>query len=145
MEDKSVIINRGQSVSRQSNFELLRIVCMIFIIGIHMTTQTKMDTYTASDGIAYYYCLFIGSAGRLVCNTFVMIGAWFLVDSAFKPERIVKLWLEIFFYSVVITIICLGIGCNDANITTLVQAFFPIFGRPVWFGAEYLCLLMLVP
>lgn len=130
---------------RQSNFELLRILCMVLIVGFHMIGQTKMDGCGPEDGIAYYYCIFMGSAGRLVCNTFVMIGAWFLVDSKFRPERVVNLWLEIFIYSVTITVICLGIGCEDAGIVTLVQAFFPIFGRPVWFGAEYICLLLLTP
>lgn len=130
---------------RQSNFELLRILCMVLIVGFHITGQTGMDGCGLGDGIAYYYCIFIGSAGRLVCNTFVMIGAWFLADSKFRSERIVNLWLEIFVYSVAITIICLGIGCEEAGIVTLIQSFFPIFGRPVWFGAEYICLLLMTP
>lgn len=130
---------------RQSNFELLRIVCMVLIVGIHITGQTNMDEYVVRDGISYYYCVLIGSAGRLVCNTFVMIGAWFLVDSKPKPEKAINLWLEIFFYSVAITLMCLITGCGDANIITFVQACFPVFGRPVWFGAEYICLLLLTP
>lgn len=130
---------------RQSNFELLRIICMFLIVGFHITGQTQMNEYGIKDGSVYYYCIFIGSAGRLVCNTFVMIGAWFLVDSKFKADRVVNLWMEIFFYSVIITVICIGIGCENANIITLVQAFFPVFGRPVWFGAEYICLLLLTP
>lgn len=130
---------------RQSNFELLRILCMILIVGIHITTQTAMNGLGIKDGLSYYYATFIGSAGRFVCNTFVIVGAWFLVDSPFKSERIVNLWLEIFVYTVPITLICLLIGCENANLTTLVQAFFPVFGRPVWFGAEYICLLLLTP
>lgn len=130
---------------RQSNFELLRILCMLLIIGIHITTQTAMDGIKINDGINYYYVTLIGSAGRLVCNTFVIIGAWFLVDSDFKPERVVSLWLEIFLYAVPITIACLFVGCENASLTTLIQAFFPVFGRPVWFGAEYICLLLLTP
>lgn len=130
---------------RQSNFELLRILCMVLIVGIHITTQTAMDGLGIKDGISYYYVTFIGSAGRLVCNTFVIIGAWFLVDSDFKPGRVVSLWLEILLYAVPITIICLLIGCENASLTTLIQAFFPVFGRPVWFGAEYICLLLLTP
>lgn len=130
---------------RQSNFELLRILCMILIVGIHITTQTEMGGLDISDGISYYYVTMIGSAGRFVCNTFVIIGAWFLVDSDFKPNRAVNLWLEIFMYALPITIICLLIGCENASITTLIQAFFPVFGRPVWFGAEYICLLFLTP
>lgn len=130
---------------RQSNFELLRILCMFLIVGLHIVRQTKMDGYMPQDGINYYYCVLIGSAGRLVCNTFVMIGAWFLVDSRFKPERAVNLWLEILLYSATITAVCFVTGYGNATITKLVQACFPVFGRPVWFGAEYICLLLLTP
>jgi len=140
-----MMIGGNLMVKRQSNFELLRILCMFFIIGIHILSQTKLGSLKPNDGISYYYVTFLGSAGRFVCNTFVMIGAWFLVDAEFKATRVINLWLEIFIYSVIITIICMFIGCEQANFTTLVQAFFPVFGRPVWFGAEYICLLLLTP
>ncbi len=130
---------------RKSNFELLRIVCMFFILGVHIVTQTSMNNIGPESGIVYYYIVFLESAGRLVCNTFVMIGAWFLVDSDFKAMRVLNLWLEIFLYSVGITILCSVVGPKTVTITQLIQSFFPIFGRPVWFGAEYICLLMLTP
>ncbi len=41
--------------------------------------------------------------------------------------------------------VCLGLRIPEANIVTLVQAFLPIMGRPVWFAAEYLCMLLLAP
>jgi hypothetical protein len=87
----------------------------------------------------------MGSAGRLAINCFVMIGAYFLVDSEFKAERVVNLWLQVFVYCGLITLICLFTGKGDVNIVNLVQAFLPVFGRPVWFGAEYICLLILSP
>ncbi len=61
------------SEKRQSNFELLRILCMVLIVGYHITGQTRMNVRGIGDGIEYYYSILIGSAGRLVCNTFVMI------------------------------------------------------------------------
>jgi hypothetical protein len=74
-----------------------------------------------------------------------MIGAYFLVDSKFKAERVVNLWLQIFTYCGIITLLCLFAGKGDVNIVNLVQSFLPVFGRPVWFGAEYICLLILSP
>lgn len=136
---------KEKKMLRQSNYELLRTVCMIFIVGIHFTTQTAIGTFSLSNGIDYYYAVLIGTAGRFACNTFVIIGAWFLVDKEFKASRILNLWIEIFLYSVSITIVCMILKFENANIITLIQAFFPIMGRPVWFGAEYICLLLLTP
>lgn len=131
---------------RDSRYELLRIVCMIFIIGFHMGVQTSVNSLSIEDGaIEYLVIIFLSSGGRFVCNTFVIIGAWFLTDSIFKAQRVLDLWIEILTYSVTITGICLLIIPEYVNRTLLIQACLPILGRPVWFGAEYICLLLLTP
>ena len=130
---------------RKSNFELLRIITMIIIICGHICAQTAVGELKPSDGINYYFMMFVGNGGRLVINCFVMIGAYFLSDTGFKARRVIDLWLEIFFYSVIIEAICYIFKIGDYNITWLVQSFFPIMGRPVWFGAEYICMLLLSP
>lgn len=135
----------GKQDIRQSNMELLRIICMAIIIVFHILTQTKAGSLSIETGINYILVIISGFGGRLVCNCFVMIGAWFLTESNFKAERILKLWLEVYFYAVLITILCMILNVGNANIVTLVQAFFPIYGRPVWFAAEYMCMLILSP
>lgn len=130
---------------RQSNFELLRIVCMISIMVYHIWVQTDAEKLQSGDGAAYFFFVFFGYGGRLVCNCFVMIGAWFLCDAKFKAERIVNLWMQVLFYTTSITIVCALLKVPDATITALGQSFLPIMGRPVWFAAEYLCMLLLTP
>ncbi|MGN1167781.1 MAG: acyltransferase family protein [Lachnospiraceae bacterium] len=130
---------------RQSNLELLRIFCMISIIVGHILTQTQAGNLHVQDGFNYFLIMFLGNGLRLVINCFVMIGAWFLVDTDFKATRVVNLWLEIFFYSVILSTICLVFQIGDASLVWEVQAFFPIMGRPIWFGAEYICMLFLSP
>lgn len=132
-------------MKRNSNLELLRIICMICIIFIHIFTQTSLYNVKIGDGVNYYFALLLCMAGRLVINCFVMIGAWFLTDKAFKAERVINLWLEIFFYCGGITLICIIKRVEGVSIINGIQAFFPVFGRPVWFGAEYICLLLLTP
>ena len=141
----AVMCKTKRANARQSNFELLRIVCMISIVVFHIFTQTDAGKLQLEDGIPYLFFVFLGYGGRLVCNCFVMIGAWFLCDSEFKPERVVNLWMQVFFYAVGITTICTIMKVPEVTLITFVQAFWPIMGRPVWFAAEYLCLLMLSP
>lgn len=132
-------------ISRQSNFEALRIIGMIAITVLHMWGQTEVFYLTVSDGVPYFFCLFFGFGGRLACNCFVMIGAWFLCDTAFKAERVIKLWLQVLFYAVTISVACVLLQFPYASFVRLVQAFFPIMGRPGWFPAEYMLLLLLSP
>lgn len=130
---------------RQSNFELLRIVCMISIVTYHIYTQTDVGGMGLEDGVPYVILIFVGYGGRLACNCFVMIGAYFLCDTDFRPQRIVNLWLQVFFYTLSITVICFLLKIPGTNIVLLVQSFLPIMGRPVWFAAEYICMLMFTP
>ena len=132
-------------LSRQSNFEILRILCMISIMVLHIWTQTEAFDLKPDAGWSYFFFVLFGYGGRLVCNCFVMVGAWFLCDTEFKAKRIVKLWLQVFFYAVMITVICTVLKFPDANLVRLVQAFLPIMGRPVWFPAEYILLLIVSP
>lgn len=137
--------SESERVSRQSNFEALRIVCIISIVVLHIWTQTEAINLKPDAGWPYFLFVLFGYGGRLVCNCFVMIGAWFLCDTEFKSERVVKLWMQIFFYAVTITVICTLLKFPDADLVRLIQAFLPIMGRPVWFPAEYILLLMLSP
>jgi uncharacterized membrane protein SirB2 len=125
--------------------ELLRVLCVISIIAGHVLYQTDAGELQYTDGFDYYFLLFVSNGVRLVINCFVMIGAWFLVDIKFQAKRIVNLWLEIFFYSVILDSVCLIFGVGDPSIVWEVQAFFPIMGRPIWFGAEYICMLFISP
>lgn len=130
---------------RQSNFELLRILCMVSIIAGHVLTQTDAARLCPTDGIDYFLLLFLSNGLWLMINCFVMTGAWFLVDVKFQAKRVVNLWLEILFYSVILDSFCLIANVGDASIIWEIQAFFPIMGRPIWFGAEYICMLLLSP
>ncbi len=97
---KGIVVNMSEIKRikvRQSNFELLRIVCMISILMFHIYTQTDAGKLEIMDGISYLFLVFVGYGGRLSCNCFVMIGAWFLCDLKFKPQRVVNLWLQVFF------------------------------------------------
>ena len=63
MKMKTYLMSRSERVAdlekRQSNFELLRIVCMLLIMGLHITRQTKMGDYLIGDGVDYYYSILL--------------------------------------------------------------------------------------
>ena len=68
--------------TRSSNLELLRILCMLLIIGDHLTGQSGIADYTTLPS-SFAFCL-IGCGSRIACNVFVLIGAW-CVSSRIRP------------------------------------------------------------
>lgn len=127
---------------RQSNYELLRIICMFFIIVHHCVVHGGIlsSAYTTNKIIAG---LFV-SVGKICFIVFIAISMWFLVDSEFKFSKFMKLWIEVFFYSLSLTIIT-GIMTDTLTIQNFLGALFPIAGNSHGFASAYLMFYLLLP
>ena len=68
--------------TRSSNLELLRILCMLLIIGDHLTGQSGIADYTTLPS-SFAFCL-IGCGSRIACSVFVLIGGS-CVSSRIRP------------------------------------------------------------
>lgn len=128
--------------TRSSNLELLRILCMLLIIGDHLTGQSGIADYTTLPS-SFAFCL-IGCGSRIACNVFVLIGAWFLCEQPYKTRRPLSLWLSLWLYTVPVTLLCKLAGL-DVSWGALRWAAFPASTRQLWFISDYLLLLLCVP
>lgn len=128
---------------RQSNFELLRMISMFLIVSTHLTNQSSI---ASSDIYGYnrLFTEFISSGGRICVNLFLMIGTWFLVDAEFSARRILKLYSELWFYCVGITVVLIAIG-KRVSVKGMVYALFPWIRGTCWFVPIYIELLLVAP
>lgn len=128
--------------TRSSNLELLRILCMLLIIGDHLTGQSGIADYTTLPS-SFAFCL-IGCGSRIACSVFVLIGGWFLCEQPYKTRRPLSLWLSLWLYTVPVTLLCKLAGL-DVSLGALRWAAFPASTRQLWFISDYLLLLLCVP
>ena len=128
--------------TRSSNLELLRILCMLLIIGDHLTGQSGIADYTTLPS-SFAFCL-IGCGSRIACSVFVLIGGWFLCEQPYKTRRPLSLWLSLWLYTVPLTLLCKLAGL-DVSWGALRWAAFPASTRQLWFISDYLLLLLCVP
>ena len=127
---------------RSSNLELLRILCMLLIIGDHLTGQGGIADYTTLPS-SFAFCL-IGCGSRIACSVFILIGGWFLCEQPYKTRRPLSLWLSLWLYTVPVTLLCRLTGL-DVSLGALRWAAFPASTRQLWFISDYLLLLLCVP
>ena len=128
--------------ARSSNLELLRILCMLLIIGDHLTGQGGIADYTTLPS-SFAFCL-IGCGSRIACSVFILIGGWFLCEQQYKTRRPLSLWLSLWLYTVPVTLLC-RVGGLDVSLGALRWAAFPASTRQLWFISDYLLLLLCVP
>lgn len=86
---------------RSSNFELLRIFCMLSIVAVHYVWHGGSAASGSNIAAAY----FLGNFAQIGVACFVLIGAWFLIDKEFSITRIFNLSKQITFYSLSIALL----------------------------------------
>lgn len=128
---------------RNSNIELLRIFSMFAIICGHFVGQSGDITF--NNSVNDFLLIFISSGSRIAVNVFLLVGVWFMVDTKFSSKRILKLYLQVFFYTSIITIIMLIVTKANLPVKETVYGFIPFLGRCVWFASAYIFLLLFKP
>lgn len=136
-------------VKRQANFELLRIVAMMMIIVLHYLNKGEMLTAYATDRSAVNYAAHLTEAFCIVAvNCYVLLSGYFLVESAWKPGRVVSLAAQILFYSVLIPVIliCAGvISAGELSVYDWLNFVLPVETEHYWFATAYLVMYVLAP
>lgn len=131
----------GEKKVRSSNLEVLRIICILFIIGDHFTGQAGLAE-CGSYVVAFFYCAII-SLSRVACSVFVIISAWFSTDQSFKFKKIIHIWLTVIMYTVPLMLYLYFSGHIERN--QLIVAFFPVEKSPLWFAGYFIVLLLFMP
>lgn len=130
---------------RDSKFEILRILCMILIIMHHFSYHSGfiLDSSVSVLNKVTVNVFLIG--GKIGVNIFLIISGYFLINKDFKPSRLIKLALEIFFYSSIIYLLFLITGQIEFSFESLVHNFFPILTLRYWFITPYFIVYLLSP
>lgn len=122
---------------RESNFELCRLVCMLYIVVYHLIIHVPV----------VYETTIWGRPLRTLCHigviVFVMISGYFGITR--KWIGLLKLALSVSFYNLLgLAIACLCYG-QSFELKSLFSVFFPITHGNYWFITSYAVLFLLSP
>lgn len=85
---------------RNSNIEFLRIIAMLMVVTLHMLNFGGLLEKSNTTTLKGFLIWFLESLCFVAVDCYVLIGSYFLSDSKFKIKRIIKLWVQTFFYSI---------------------------------------------
>lgn len=133
-------------VKRYSNIELLRIILMIMIISLHYMNGGMGGALKESTGVNYYMVRFVESLFIMAVNGFIIITGYCSINKQMiNINKIVKLFLELIIYNVIIQIILVLIGQIQFTIKDFIKNFIPIWHNSYWFFKIYIVLYLLIP
>ncbi len=129
-----------EAEKRNSNVELLRIISMIMIIAHHYAYHGGFD-FNINAGLFNKILVHILSlGGKIGVNIFVLITGYYLYDSKFRLKKLVKLILEVLFYSIFCNILSFARGMETLQTATVCKMLFPITYSVYWFATSYILL-----
>ena len=133
---------------RDSNFELFRIVLMLLIIAHHYVVNSGLSELYDFNNITgnMIFLQLFGFAGKIGINCFVFITGYFMIKSQFKFQKLLKLYLEIKFYKLVIYVLFLMTGYEVFSVSGCLKTVFNIaYGVEAGFTGTFIFLYMLIP
>lgn len=146
MLNSSVKKRKPSTTPRQSNIELLRIFSMIIIIGHHFSVHGGIIFPTNVININRLWVQFIQMGGKIGVDIFIMISGYFLITSEkLKCSKVLRIWLQIFTYSVVTYLLLTASGMVPFSLNELMYSLLPITFSGWWFASGYFVLYLLFP
>lgn len=135
---------------RMANLELLRCLAMMMVVVLHYLGKGELLPKLTGENI--------GNAGMaawlleafciVAVNVYMLISGYFLCMSSFKLSRLIRLWLQLWMYSVGIGLLAAFSGilpAGEFNIHYLLTLLFPISMGHYWFLTAYIYLYLLLP
>lgn len=123
-------------MKRQSNFELLRILSILMVIGVHLWA----DVTSGDNGYDYYLCHTVYEVAN---DCFILISGYFGITYSLK--KMLKLNNTTTFYAILSLVILLVCGQEGLSKMDVVKAVLPIPMNTYWFITSYMILMLLSP
>ena len=122
---------------RNVGIDILRIVSMFFVVIIHMLVQGGAISDYLNEGlqVGYYFFNTIGTLACCGVNCFALVSGYVGWQNTFKLEKIIKLWANVVFWSVGVSLILFVINKEFFSMREAVSMFFPLLrGRYSYFA-----------
>ncbi|MBQ8131393.1 MAG: acyltransferase [Bacilli bacterium] len=128
---------------RQSNYELMRIVSMFFIVFWHVLLHTGAVNH--STGFLRYASLFLYLVLSVHTNSYMLVSGYFQYKKPIKTKKILSVVGIAWFYNLVLTLIGLFLLHYEFTNLQLAQNTSPLNINGYWYITGYVLLMFFAP
>lgn len=143
MDDAGSTLPAPSRFGRDSNFELLRILAILFIISFHCAWEGGFE-YPA-----FCFNKFLVESfhmlGEIGVNLFILISGYHMIRGRFKIKKLISLLLQVQFYNWICVFLCVHFGTLTLDRRTVFINFFPVTEYKYWFATVYILLYLFSP
>lgn len=132
---------------RDSNLELYRIIVMLLIVAHHYVVNSDLFQIlpTSPHSATSAVMLLFGAWGKTGIDCFVLITGYFMCRQSFSWQKLLKLYLQITFYVVVIYGIFCITGHEKFSPFKAAMTLFPVKSISDGFGSCFILFYLFIP
>ena len=94
-----------QKNERNFGIDLLRILAMYMVVVLHVLGHGGILEACERFSLNYYIAWVLETSAYCAVDIFAMITGYGIVNTKFNGFKMIPLWLNVFFYSAIITIL----------------------------------------
>lgn len=135
-------------MKRQENFEVLRSIAMVMIVICHLYGYAIGDNpfSISTRGVSNYLLSeFLVVCSSVCVNVFILISSYFSFNRPLNLKRITLLWLQIVFYSLLLTSLSIIVSSSAIPWKELIRSLFPVTNYAYWFCTVYFGFVFFTP
>ncbi len=131
--------------TRNIGIEVLRTVSMCMVVFLHVLNfgihYMNLQPFTLN----WFAGWFLEGACYCAVNIYAMISGYVMVNSKRKVNRLVGLWLEVLFYSVLSTVMLNIVSPEIVGKWDFIKSFFPVCSQMFWYFTAYFAMFWFIP
>ena len=131
--------------NRNLGIDLLRIVSMFMIVLLHVLGQGGILSKASPLSIHWMVAWFIEILSYVSVNCYALISGYVGFDKGFRLSKVMKLWMEVAFYTITIMLVFSLLYPNMINRSVINSALMPITSRSYWYISAYFGIIFLTP
>lgn len=136
----------GNTLKKERNYSIdfFKIFSMFMVVAIHVLNGVVLGSQKGT--INEYVSVFLETSVLTAVNCFALASGFILINVKYKFSRIINMWFQVFFYSVLITVPFFVFIPEVCSKGILLQSCFPVLAaNRYWYFSSYFVLFMLMP
>lgn len=129
---------------RDSGIDLLRVLAMGLIVLHHLMLHGGLTTVFPAFSPSGLTIHLFNAVTRCAVNVYALISGYVMVNSRFRPSRLIELWLQAVFYGV-LAALCLPLMGGDWHALHFFSAVTPVSHDHYWYFTCYFVVFCLSP
>ncbi len=134
--------------SRNYGIDLLRIVAMFLVVILHILGQGGVLKAVESNEINFTVSWLLEIGAYCAVNCYALITGFVCFsekDKSLKISKYILLWLQVAFYSILITLLFLIFQAKTVSVKELMKSVFPVTSSQYWYFSAYTGVFFMIP